>query len=283
MSNNANQVTDWNGPLGRRWADMQTKLDEMTGPFGAAALASANAAPGEKVIDVGCGCGDTAIALARTVGPGGEVQGVDVSSPMLEVARRRAAETAYAHLTFREADASIAPLPNGRDLIFSRFGVMFFSDPTAAFQHLRGALRAGGRMGFCCWRHPRENPWAMVPLMAAREALSVNPGPSDPTAPGPFAFADEDRLRGILTGAGFTDINIEPFKTAVPIGNTVKEAAQNSALFGPVSRLIREMGEASLPKALAGMEVALDKLAGADGSVSANGAVWVVTAGAGQG
>ncbi|MBI1358872.1 MAG: methyltransferase domain-containing protein [Alphaproteobacteria bacterium] len=278
MSDNSEQIKEWNGALGRRWADLQPDLDRMTGPFGEAALKAAKPAPGERVIDVGCGCGDTALALARAVGAEGEVLGVDVSRPMLEVARRRLAGATLSHVSFREGDASETELPEERDLIFSRFGVMFFVHPLNAFHHLRGALRPSGRIAFCCWRHPRENPWAMAPLVAARQALGVTPPPSDPNAPGPFAFADKDRLNGILSGAGFRHIAIQPFDAAVQIGDTPRTAAENAARFGPVGRLIRDVGEASLPQAIAGMETALAKLAAPDGSVSANGAVWVVTA-----
>src|SRR5271170_4278465 len=200
---NSEQIAQWNGALCQRWAAMQREFDRIVAPFGDAALKVAAPQPGERVIDIGCGCGDTSIEIARIVGSAGEVLGIDVSTPMLDVARSRIALADRAHLVFREADASEAELPANTDLLFSRFGVMFFSQPTQALSHLRGSLRAGGRCVFVCWRAPRDNAWAMVPLSAARTAMGVTPAPADPNAPGLFAFADEQRLRAILSGAGF--------------------------------------------------------------------------------
>jgi SAM-dependent methyltransferase len=173
-------------------------------PFGRAALKAAAPRPGERVIDVGCGCRDTTIEIARIGGGSGAVLGVGVSQPMLEVARANGALSRHAHLSFREGDAAEADLPTNVDLIFSRFGVMFFTQPVPAFNHMRRSLRAGGRCVFVCWRIPRENAWAMTPLSAARKAMGVTPAPAEPHAPGPFAFADDERLRGILADAGST-------------------------------------------------------------------------------
>ncbi|MEP7211311.1 MAG: hypothetical protein ABI740_10780 [Alphaproteobacteria bacterium] len=163
-------------------------------------------------------------------------------------------------------------------MLFSRFGVMFFHAPVLAFAHLRGSLKKGGRVAFCCWRHPRDNPWAMTPLAAGRAALKVTPPPSDPHAPGPFAFADADRQRGILTDAGYRAINVTPFDAPVWIGANPREAAENAVSFGPVSRLIREQGEETRPAVVEAIEAALAPLAAADGGVSLNGAVWVAVA-----
>jgi SAM-dependent methyltransferase len=199
---------------------------------------------------------------------------------MLEVAERRKKAERLGNVSFREADASLAVLPKGQDLIFSRFGVMFFHAPVLAFTHLRGALKKGGRIAFCCWRHPRDNPWAMTPLMAARAALKVTPPPSDPHAPGPFAFADADRLRGILADAGFRSVSAMPFDSPVWIGPNPSEAARMALRFGPVGRFIREHGEHHLPMVQEGIEAALKPLAAADGTVRLPGAVWVAVASA---
>src|SRR6185369_10664041 len=199
MADNSEQIAEWNGALGQRWVAMQREVDRIVAPFGDAALKVAAPQPGERVIDIGCGCGDTAIDIARIVGATGSVLGIDVSQPMLEVARSRGAQANCPHLAFRNSDASEAELPANVDLLFSRFGVMFFSEPAAALSHLRKSLRTGGRCVFVCWRAPRDNAWAITPLVAAREAMGVTPPPADPNAPGPFAFADEDRVRMILS------------------------------------------------------------------------------------
>jgi SAM-dependent methyltransferase len=275
---NSEQIAEWNGALGQRWAALRQEIDRVVVPFGDAALKAAAPQPGERVIDVGCGCGDTAIELARMVGAAGAVLGVDVSQPMLEVARSRGALANYAHLAFREADASEAALPANTDLLFSRFGVMFFSQPSPAFSHLRKSLRAGGRCVFVCWRAPRDNPWAMTPLSAARAAMDITPAPADPDAPGPFAFADEGRLRTILSDAGFGDIDVQRFDAAISLGATPHSAAESVVQVGPVSRLVREVGAEHLPVIVDAVERALAPLAAPDGHVSLNGSTWIASA-----
>lgn len=275
---NADQIAEWNGVLGQRWAELQNEIDGIVVPFGAAALQLAAPQPGERVIDVGCGCGDTSIELARRVGGGGGVLGVDVSQPMLQVARARAGLAGLSHLAFAEADASEAALPVNVDLLFSRFGVMFFAQPRQAFSHLRGALRAGGRCVFVCWRAPRDNDWVMTPLSAARQALDITPQPADPHAPGPFAFADDERLRAILRDAGFAQIELRRFDAPVYLGASPRAAAENAVRVGPTGRLLREVGEERAPEAVAAVERALMLRAAPDGRVSVGGSTWLVSA-----
>ena len=234
--------------------------------------------PGEKVIDIGCGCGDTSIELARLVGASGAVLGVDVSHPMLEVARSCGALERDVNLSFCEADASSAQLPADTDLMYSRFGVMFFGEPTPAFAHLRKALRPGGRCVFVCWRAPRDNAWAMTPLMAARQALNITPPPMDPNAPGPFAFADPERLRTILEGAGFAGIDIRRFDAPVVLGATPRAAAEGSLRIGPTSRFVREVGIEHEQTVLDAVERALTPLAAPDGQVRISGSTWIASA-----
>ena len=277
-ADNSEQIAQWNGALGERWAAMQREIDRIVVPFGDAALRAAAPQPGERVIDVGCGCGDTSIEIARSVGETGAVLGIDVSEPMLEVARSRAALTNQANLSFRNGDASETVLPTETDLLFSRFGVMFFNQPSNAFRHLRKSLRTGGRCVFVCWRAPRDNPWAMAPLSAARTAMGVTPAPPDPYAPGPFAFADQERLHAILSEAGFDAIRVQRFDVPLSLGSTPRSAAEFAVQIGPVSRLVREVGVEHLPTILDGVERALAPLAAADGHVSLNGSTWIVSA-----
>ena len=276
---NEDQIAEWNGTLGQGWATMQTEIDRIVGPFGEAALKAAEARPGERVVDVGCGCGDTSVALARSVGDRGAVLGVDVSRPMLDVARARATqEHLDGVLSFVDADASSAALPDGQDLLYSRFGVMFFDQPTPAFTRLRQALRAGGRCVFVCWRTPSDNPWAMTPLLAARKALGVTPPPADPIAPGPFAFADDARVRTILSGAGFQNIAIDRFDSPVAIGPSLRAAVEGSLRIGPTARLAREAGPQHSATILRAVESALAPFATPDGSVRLSGSTWIVSA-----
>ncbi len=275
---NAEQIAEWNGVLGERWATLQREIDDIVVPFGAAALQAAAAQPGERVLDIGCGCGASAIELARQVGAQGAVLGLDVSRPMLDVAQARAEAARLPQLAFSEADASAADLPPGRDLLFSRFGIMFFGAPVAALAHLRRALRTGGRAAFVCWRTPRDNPWAMAPLVAARAALGVTPVRSDPHAPGPFAFADDARLRALLADAGFGAIALHRFDAPVTLGATPRLAAESALRVGPVSRFAAEAGPAQLPTIFDAVERALAVVAGADGRVQLGGSAWIVSA-----
>lgn len=273
---NAKQIADWNGVVGEHWAAQQEKNDRLIKAFGEAALAAAGARAGERVLDVGCGCGDTSLTLADEVGLTGSVVGVDVSAPMLEVARGRA--RGRENLTFIEADASRAELPGPFDLLYSRFGVMFFDDPEGAFRHMRGAMKDGGRLAFACWQSPRDNPWAMIPLAAAREAAALDLPPPDPHAPGPFAFADAGRVAGILERAGFAAVQAETFEAPMFLGSSVRSAAEGCTKMGPASRWAREAGPDKLPAITEAIEKALAPLASADGSVALPGRIWVVTA-----
>lgn len=281
MADNSEQIADWNGPLGRRWVELQDVFDRFTQPFGDAALKAAAAQAGEQAIDVGCGCGGSTLVLARQVGPGGKVNGIDVSQPMLELARRRAAEANLTNVSFAETDASNGRLPMEQDLLFSRFGVMFFSAPVPAFEHLRRSLKDTGRVAFVCWRAPRDNPWAMLPLVAAREAVGVTPPKADPYAPGPFAFADETRVRAILLEANFRYVYAEPFDAPIWLGGDLKSAAETAVQTGPVSRFMREHGAGHEAKVLEAVGRAIEPLRGKDGGYSLTGATWIVTAKAG--
>lgn len=273
---NAKQIADWNGAVGEHWAAEQERNDRLIQAFGEAALRAAGARAGEAVLDVGCGCGDTSLALVYAVGVMGRVVGVDVSAPMLAVARDRG--NGRENLSFIEADASRAELPGKFDLLYSRFGVMFFDEPEAAFRQLRKAMKESGRVSFCCWQAARDNPWAMVPMLAAREASGLDLPPADPHAPGPFAFADAGRVKAILEAAGFGSVKAEPFEAPMFLGSSVRSAAEGCTKMGPASRIAREAGKERLPAITDAIEAALKPLAGADGSVALPGRIWVVTA-----
>ncbi len=273
---NAKQVADWNGSVGERWAADQERTDKLVRPYGDAAIAAARIQPGEAVLDVGCGCGDTSLTVADMVGAQGRVVGVDISAPMLEVAHRRA--DGMANVSFLEADASTAALPGPFDLLISRFGVMFFDDPTAAFTHLRGALRPSGRLAFVCWRTAADNPWAALPAQAARKAAGITAPPADPHAPGPFAFGDGERLKGILREAGFADVSLESFEAPMYLGSSARSAAEGATRIGPASRVALDAGPQHLPAILDAIEVALGPHAAADGAIYLPGRTWIATA-----
>ena len=192
---NAAQVEYWNQTAGPTWVELQDQLDGMIGPMGQAAIAALGPTPGEAILDIGCGCGRTSLQLAAAVGGAGKVVGADISATMLAVARARPVPSTSARPDFREIDAQTGDLGGGMfDAVFSRFGVMFFADPVAAFTNIRSALKGHGRLAFVCWRPLADNLWVRVPLEAALPLLPPLP-PADPTAPGPYALADPVRLR----------------------------------------------------------------------------------------
>jgi len=273
MSTNAAQIDYWNASAGQTWAAFQAWLDRQLEPLGAEAMRVLAPVPGDRILDIGCGCGHTSVALADRVGPTGAVLGVDISQPMLAVAAARTPGTAAPE--YRLADAQADDLGAASfDGIFSRFGVMFFSDPVAAFANIRRALKPAGRLAFVCWRPLAENPWMHVPLEAARPLLPPLP-PPDPTAPGPFAFADADRLRGILTEAGFGAIAITPFDTAIGSGG-VEETLDLCRRVGPLGGALRETPD----RAEAVMGVVREALAAylTPEGVMMPAAVWIVSA-----
>ncbi len=281
MSSNPTAPThDWNGDSSTRWAANLARLDMMLEDFGNAAIAAANAQPGEHVLDIGCGSGTSTFPLAHQVGPGGHVLGIDISLQLVEIAR--AATPAGAPVEFRCADAATAPLPAcGFDLLFSRFGVMFFDDPVAAFTHMRGALKPGGRLAFVCWRGAQQNDWVRLPMAAIRDI--VQPVPADPDAPGPFAFGDRQRLADILAAAGFTAINIAPFDTVISYGRgTARDEAIDDALdmafqVGPLSRALADQPDDIRARAATAVRAAFADRPG-ETSVLIDGAAWIVTA-----
>ncbi len=198
---NAAQVAYWNESAGPTWVAMHDALDHELNDLGLAAMAALAPRENERLVDIGCGCGATTLELARRVGKGGAVLGVDLSAPMLAVARERAAAAGLDQASFLQADAQVYAL-EPVDGAFSRFGVMFFADPVAAFANIRKGLRPGGRVAFVCWRQLAENPWMTVPMAAVLPLLPAPPAAPTPDAPGPFAFADRDRLFGILPRRG---------------------------------------------------------------------------------
>ena len=171
MPSNAAQIQDWNAAVGRTWTQFQEQLERQLDPLGREALRALAPMPGEHILDIGCGCGATTLDLAVRVGPVGSVVGVDISVPMLDVARRRPRPADAGAAEFLQLDAQYDPLGSVFDAAFSRFGVMFFSDPVAAFKNILTSLKHGGRLAFVCWRRLEENPWVRVPLEAARPFL----------------------------------------------------------------------------------------------------------------
>ncbi len=272
---NADQIAYWNGEAGQRWTERQERQDALLAPISRLVLERAAAASGEHVIDIGCGCGQTTLELTGQVGSTGKVLGIDVSAPMLARARHRVRNGA----AFIEADATDFPFEReNTDLLFSRFGVMFFARPEVSFANMRTALRPGGRLVFVCWREPRANPWFMVPLQAAYQHVPRLPEMA-PDDPGPFSFAKEERVRRILDEAGFTSIEMTPYDFPLDLacGGGLEAAVEAAVSIGPASRAID--GQPAELKAAAANAIRESLAQFLDGAmVPLTAAVWFVTA-----
>jgi len=273
VSDNQQQVEFWNGAAGDVWVTAQVQLDTTLAPLSEVAIEAANVVAGERVIDVGCGCGSTSIAMAQK---GAIVWGVDVSAPMLAKAKERASE--LSNVTFSETDAATQNYTADHQLIFSRFGVMFFADPVAAFTNLRQGLTDEGRLVFVCWQAMVKNDWVMVAGRAVQPFLSA-PGVIDPNAPGPFAFADSDRIHTILNEAGYADIEITSVTPSIKIGQDLDEAMRLLSQIGPVARVLAELDENTDKKAeaLAAARTALGEHQTSAG-INLGAAAWIVSA-----
>ena len=276
MTNEA-QITHWSGEGGAQWVQHHERFDRMLEPYGRHVIAAVDAQPGERVLDVGCGNAAITLELADAVGPDGAVVGVDISTPMLGLARRRAADRGVDHATFVEADAQVHAFePESFDAIVSRFGVMFFDDATAAFANLAGALRPGGRVAFACWRPIWDNEWMLVPVSALLEHVPPPP-PAEPDAPGPFSFADPERVRGVLGAAGLRDVELREIDEAARVGASVDDTMtflRNSEM---ARTLLQDVDDATATRAWAAVEAVLRDREGPDGVIFA-GAAWLVTA-----
>ncbi len=277
---NAEQIEHWNEQAGPAWVERQEQLDRLIEVHGLRALEAGAPARGERVLDVGCGCGATTLELARRVGAEGEVTGIDVSRPMLERARERAERSRIGGVRFLHGDAQTRSLPPRHfDLLYSRFGVMFFDDPVRAFGNLAASLDASGRLAFVCWQGPERNPWVTVPMLAAAKHLPP-PTPPAPGEPGMFAFADPDRVARILASAGFDDAAFLDTELPVAPGAAGLEEALAFLLeVGPLSRMLgaAENDETLRARALESVREALAPFE-TGGRFEMPSAAWVVSA-----
>lgn len=273
---NTSQIEYWNGPAGRKWVRDADRMDVMLSPFVDAILSPVLPGPGQAVIDVGCGAGALSLNVAASA-VNVSVTGVDVSAPLIELAKQRSAAVG-AGIEFVVADASVWRPAQPVDLVISRFGVMFFADPVAAFANIRAGVKPKGRLRFACWRPLPENTWALAPLQAAMPLLKTPPAPPQPGTPGPFAFGDADYVTRILRDSGWGDISITPWDGDLMLpGASAEDTAEFMLDMGPLSRAIAEQGID--PDVVKGAVVArLRELAGEDGRTRLKAAAWIVEA-----
>ena len=276
MIANAKQAEAWNGDNGRHFVAENARHQRMMEPHTARLLAAAAIGPGERVLDIGCGCGETTIRAARSV-PEGDAVGVDLSAVMLAEARRLAGQERLGNLRFEQADAQTHPFPPGSfDVALSRFGVMFFSDPPAAFANIAAAIRPGGRLAFVCWQAPSDIEYFTLPARVVAQYVSA-PAPPGPGEPGPFSLASPERIRTLLTGAGFGAVRVEDGTVRTWIGRDADDVI-GYYRSGPMGRsALAGASEDTAAQITRALREALEPHQD-DNGVHLGAAAWVVTA-----
>jgi SAM-dependent methyltransferase len=275
MTDRPTQREYWNSPVGDEWVRHADGIDRMLASLTQASFDALKLQAGERVLDIGCGGGATTLKAADIVGTRGRVVGVDISQQLLGLARQRA--EGREHVRFIEADAGAGAIPGAPfDAAFSRFGVMFFDEPVAAFANIRRALAPGGRLVFACWRPFAENLWTAQPLTALTPLLKEPLKPADPNLPGPFALSDPNKISTILDGAGWRDVSITRWDGDVVLGADAHEAAAFLLKIGPCARAINEQGLDPVEARRLLLEF-LQRLEGPNG-IARPAACWIVRA-----
>ena len=272
---NTDQTKLWEG-AGPFWLQEQEQLDRQLNLHNLRGIDAANPSSGEMVLDVGCGTGTSTFQIAERVGPGGSVVGADISSTMVDAANGRAEAIGTSNVSFVVADAQIHQHVQPFNLVYSRFGLMFFDDPPAAFANIRAALKPTGRIAFVCWQTPAKNPSLSLRREAVLPLLPATPAPA-PGAPGPFSLADPDKIRALLASAGFSSVSVEGSDAKANLGTNLDEATDSQfAIFTATANL-----DATDPplakKARAAIREAMTPFLGPNG-VEMDSATWIVTA-----
>jgi SAM-dependent methyltransferase len=271
---NEEQAKVWNGPAGTAWVEAQESLDRMFAPFETLLVTEVARTGARRVLDVGCGTGSTTLAAARKAGPGAECTGIDLSEPMIAVARARA-QREHSGARFVVADAQTHGFePAAFDLLISRFGVMFFENPVQAFANMRGAMRAGGQMRCIVFRDAGGNPFMTTAERAAAPLLPDMPA-RRPDGPGQFAFADAQRVRGILADSGWSGVDMQPIDVACAMPEA--ELDQYLARLGPVGLALKNAGNEQRARVLAVVRAAFERYV-VGSEVRFNAACWMIAA-----
>jgi SAM-dependent methyltransferase len=282
MTANADFIGCWNEILTPKWVRFRHLLSGNGKIHSDVAMPRFGVRPGQRVLDFGCGFGETSLELGRMVGPTGEVLGLDCTTAFLEIANRERDEAGLDHVRFEEGDAQVHPLAQGHyDVAFARFGVMFFESSVRALRNVHRALVPGGKVCLIVWRRLADNPaWA-----AAKDlVLEHLPPPGDNAqtcGPGPFSWADQQTDRERLAAAGFHEVELfERIDRDMCVGTTVDEAIDYQILVGPSGEIVREAGELGkekLPEIRARLREMLGKYARPDG-VYMPSSTWMIMA-----
>ncbi|HEV7564161.1 MAG TPA: methyltransferase domain-containing protein [Solirubrobacterales bacterium] len=279
---NAETKEAWSGPLFERFVQFRSVVADGLGAHGEAAIAAHPPQPGDRVLDIGCGFGDTTRRLVELVGDGSAV-GVDVSEPFIEMARREAADESADRVEFRVEDVQTADLGGPYDYAFSRMGIMFFANPVQALRNVRAALRPGGQLCAVVWRRKLDNGWMHRAELVVDEYLEHPEETDEPTCgPGPFSMANADTLTEQLQIAGFQSISLQRCDLPIKIGADLDDAVEFSTALGPAGEVLRLWGdrvEEIRPKISREIREALVEFEGSDG-VIAPASTWIIGASA---
>lgn len=276
-SANADQIEFWNEVQGDKWVRLQERTDTVLGPFAQDAISALGLRAGMHVLDIGCGCGTTSLAIAEAIGTDGSVTGVDISRPMIAWARERAKAMPAHQIEIIEADAQFHHFASHSfDAVFSSCGVMFFADPVAAFANILSAAKPGASMALAAWRDKAENPWVTEVVRAAKPHVELPPPPG-PTDPGQFAFADEARVLSILRDAGWVDAAATPTDHDLHLGCSIDDAIGFMTQMGPTAQPLKEADDAVRERVYADLRGYLEPYDNGNGPVMP-AAGWVYTA-----
>jgi SAM-dependent methyltransferase len=282
VEDNVEATDAWNGPLFDIWFDHRDVLTEGTRSHGERALAVEPPRGGDRVLDIGCGLGDTTVRLARLVGPTGHAHGVDVAERMITTAIREAEEEGVGNVSFATCDVEATKFDQSFDYAFSRMGTMFFANPVAALRNVREALVPGGRLNMVVWRRKLDNEFLHRAELVVAEYLE-EPEESDAPrcGPGPFSMANADTVTDVLMHAGYEDIRLARQDLPYKVGNDLDQAVAVNLALGPAAEVLRMWGDRVddlRPRIAADLRAALADLVIEDGAVVARSSTWAVTA-----
>jgi SAM-dependent methyltransferase len=275
---NADQAEHW-ASVAPTWVEIEDHLERTAGDPGRRAMERLDVRPGQRVLDLGCGTGPTTVELARRVGPDGSVLGVDIAAEMLARARRRAAQEGVSNVSFVHADVQSYDFgSDAYDRAFSRFGVMFYADPIAAFSNVRKALKTGGVLGFVCWQHVMANEWMLIPGIAVTSVTGSPPALPEPGQPGPFSLCDVERVHEILGSAGFAEVEVVPHNDVISAPeHELPDYVDTAVRMGAAREALKEADEATKAEAFKSVAAALQEKV-QDGRLRLTRGVLVVTA-----
>ncbi|MGZ4710015.1 MAG: class I SAM-dependent methyltransferase [Acidimicrobiales bacterium] len=275
---NSAQAEFWE-ELTPSWLEAERHTRLVSQRFGEMAIDRLDLVAGQRVLDIGCGAGGTTLELAARVGPDGEAVGADIASAMVRAAQQRAGDAGVRNVRFLTADLQVDDLGTGLfDAAFSQFGVMFFAEPAAAFAHIRRTIHPGGTLAFSCWQSIFSNEWMFVPGSAVVSVTGSLPPMPGPDEPGPFSLAEPDRVTALLSGAGFTHIEVEPRdEVVVLVGDQIDSLVEMSRNVGVVREALRDADEDTSARIIDAVRAALAERV-VDGELRLTAGALIVTA-----